>query len=160
MIARQLVDAVQKAGGIWSLNDLRSYRVIEREPIRIQYHQADIVTAALPSSGGIVLAEILNILEAYPLHRLDKTEQQHLKIEAMRRAYRDRAEYLGDADYVAVPQKMLQDKTYAAQLRATIQRHKATPSETLPAADFNESGQDTTQSPRPPHQTHSHLVVK
>ncbi|MBL4762504.1 MAG: gamma-glutamyltransferase [Gammaproteobacteria bacterium] len=143
-VAQQLVDAVQAAGGIWSKKDLRSYRVIEREPTRIQHHETKIVTAALPSSGGIVLAEILNILEKYPMHDLDKADQTHLIIEAMRRAYRDRAAYLGDADYVEVAQALLQDKSYAAGLAASIHRQRATQSDTLPTADVKTSGQDTT----------------
>ncbi|HHM06170.1 MAG TPA: gamma-glutamyltransferase, partial [Gammaproteobacteria bacterium] len=102
-VARKLVDGVRAAGGLWSLADLAAYRVVEREPVRGQYRGLNIISAAPPSSGGVALVTMLNILAGYDLTALDSVTRKHLIIEAMRRAYRDRAEYLGDPDFVTVP---------------------------------------------------------
>jgi len=131
-VARKMVRAVRKAGGIWTQKDLDEYRVKEREPITIHYHNSKIISAALPSSGGIVLAETLNILEGQPLTRVTPLERKRLIIEAMRRGYNDRARFLGDSDYVKVNQALLTSKAYAAQRRKTIGK-RATPSSSLPA---------------------------
>lgn len=130
--ARALVAGVQRAGGRWSAEDLAGYEVKVREPIRFGYRGYRIVTAPPPSSGGIVLAEMLNMLAGYDLGRLDRVHRTHLIVEAMRRAYRDRAEYLGDPDYVEMPVAELTSPLYAAGLRASIHPDKATPSELLP----------------------------
>lgn len=130
--ARRLVDGVQAAGGNWTLADLDAYRVREREPIVINYRGWRVVTAPPPSSGGIVLAEMLNILAGYDLARLGRVQRAHLVVEAMRRAYRDRAEYLGDPDHVQMPIAELTSPLYAAGLRASIHPGKATPSDMLP----------------------------
>lgn len=130
--AKQLVDAVRAAGGRWSLDDLATYEAKERTPIAFEYRGYHIVTAPPPSSGGIALAEMLNILSGYDLGKLDKVHQTHLVVEAMRRAYRDRAEYLGDPDYVKMPVAELTSPLYAAGLRASIHPDKATPSDLLP----------------------------
>ncbi|MEP7098376.1 MAG: gamma-glutamyltransferase [Dokdonella sp.] len=130
--ANQLVDAVRAAGGRWSLDDLANYEAKERAPIALDYRGFHIVTAAPPSSGGIALAEMLNILSGYDLGKLDKVHKTHLIVEAMRRAYRDRAEYLGDPDYVKMPVAELTSPLYAAGLRASIHPDKATPSALLP----------------------------
>jgi len=130
--AQRLVDGVQAAGGNWTLADLDAYRVREREPIVINYRGWRVVTAPPPSSGGIVLAEMLNILAGYDLPRLERTKRFHLVVEAMRRAYRDRAEYLGDPDHVQMPIAELTSPLYAAGLRASIHPDKATPSDMLP----------------------------
>jgi len=133
-VAERLVRGVRAAGGIWTLQDLADYRVIEREPLRGAYRGLRIVTAAPPSSGGMALLTMLNILSGYDLERLDIVMRRHLIVEAMRRAYRDRAEYLGDPDFVAVPVERLIHPWYAAGLRASIRPDRATPSAALPVA--------------------------
>ena len=143
-IADKLVKAVRAEGGIWTLDDLKKYRVIEREPIRGEYRGMKITSAALPSSGGIALLEILNQLEAYDLQNMPVSQRLHFIVEAMRRAYRDRAAYLGDSDLVSVPVKQLLDKNYAAGLRASMSATHATPSDTLPAVVQINSGNHTT----------------
>jgi gamma-glutamyltranspeptidase/glutathione hydrolase len=135
---------VQAAGGIWSRKDLTDYRVIEREPIRFNYRGMEITTAPPPSSGGVALATMLHILEGYPVSQLDESERVHLLVEAMRRAYRDRAEYLGDPDFVQVPVEQLTHKFYADGLRASIRSDRATPSAALPASQSTDSGFHTT----------------
>ncbi len=102
-VARKLVAGVRDAGGIWSRRDLRAYRVRERTPITGHYRGMEVVSAAPPSSGGVTLVEALNILAPYDLGTVDPAERVHLVVEAMRRAYHDRARYLGDTDYVDVP---------------------------------------------------------
>jgi len=151
-IAKKLVDAVQTEGGIWQLDDLKSYHIIEREPVQFQYHDMQVISVAPPSSGGIALATILQILQNYQLDSLDKVTQIHLIIEAMQRAYRDRAEYLGDSDFVEVPQQRLSHPWYATGLAAGISLEKATPSENLQSIIPNNNnpvihqteGQDTS----------------
>ncbi len=143
--ARKLIAAVTQAGGIWQDKDLREYAIVERQPVRGTYRGTRITTAALPSSGGIVLVEILNQLEAYDLSAMNEAGQLHHIVEAMRRAYRDRAEYLGDSDFVEVPQTMLLDKRYAAGLRQSIHPDKATPSAMLaPTVRETSQGRHTT----------------
>lgn len=143
-IAQRLIEGVQQAGGIWTHQDLQNYQLIERTPVRSQYHHITLTSAAPPSSGGIVLSTMLNILEGYELSSIDEAQQIHLMVEAMRRAYRDRAEYMGDSDFVDVPQSMLTSKDYAAGLRATIHPNLATPSRLLPGAVDDDKGRDTT----------------
>ncbi len=143
--ARRLVEGVRKAGGIWSMKDLADYRVIEREPIRGEYRGIRISAAAPPSSGGVALVAMLNMLEGYELERADTTLRTHLIVEAMRRAYRDRAEYLGDPDLVAMPLERLTHPFYAEGLRAGIHPDQATPSAALPGiAETAPKGRDTT----------------
>jgi len=138
------VQGVKDAKGIWSLEDLANYKVLEREPVRGNYRNMQIISAAPPSSGGIALLTMLNVLSAYPLNSMDKLQRTHFIVEAMRRAYRDRAIYLGDPDFVEVPSFMLLHSYYAAGLRATIHPDKATPSDLLPGVEFPLQGQDTT----------------
>lgn len=127
-LAGMLVEGVHKAGGIWSLNDLDSYKIKEREPVVIQYRGHRISSAALPSSGGIVLAQILNLLGGFDVSSLDPVKRQHLIIESIRLAYRDRARYLGDRDYVKVNESWLVSSAYAELLRKRIDPKSATPS--------------------------------
>ena len=142
--AELLVNGVRAAGGIWTLEDLQAYRVHEREPIRTQYKGYELVTAPPPSSGGIAIAEMLNMLEGYPLPELDKVLRTHLVVEAMRRAFRDRAIYLGDPDFFEVPVDMLTSQHYADGLRASIMPDQATPSGMLPGREGLRDGTDTT----------------
>ncbi|MGB5180449.1 MAG: gamma-glutamyltransferase [Gammaproteobacteria bacterium] len=142
--AHQLVEGVRAAGGIWSLQDLAEYRVVEREPVRGEYHGLRITSAAPPSSGGVALVSMLNMLADFPLQTLDEATRTHLVIEAMRRAYRDRAEFLGDSDFVDVPVAHLTSRAHARQSGATIRLQQATPSTTLNGKTMETEGLDTT----------------
>ncbi len=128
-VARALVDAVNRAGGVWRLSDLAGYRVIERVPLRFQYRGAWITTAALPSAGGVALAQSLQMLERFETGDARSPREAHLVIEALRRAFRDRAAYLGDADFVAVPVERLTSGAYARERAATINPGAATRSD-------------------------------
>jgi gamma-glutamyltranspeptidase/glutathione hydrolase len=129
--AELLVSGARSEGGIWTLEDLASYRVVEREPIRLGYEGYELITAPPPSSGGIAIAQILNLIEPYDLGSLDRVARVHLLSEAMRRAYRDRALYLGDPDFVDIPFDMLLSEHYASGLRASLRLDRATPSSSL-----------------------------
>jgi gamma-glutamyltranspeptidase/glutathione hydrolase len=129
--AQKLVASVNAEGGQWTAEELAGYHVAEREPIRFRYHDWDITTAPPPSSGGVALAEILNVVSGWDLRKLDAAHRTHVLVEAMRRAYRDRTIYLGDPDFTKVPMARLLSADYAAGLRATIHPDKATPSELL-----------------------------
>ena len=143
-IAEQLVSGIRNAGGIWSLQDLADYQVMERQPIMGRYKGIQVTSAAPPSSGGVALLTMLNILSGYQLEQLQPVSQIHLIIEAMRRAYRDRAEYLGDPDYVDIPVDRLTNPFYAAGLAASIRMDRATPSNTLPGLPADEEATHTT----------------
>ncbi|KRG46413.1 gamma-glutamyltransferase [Stenotrophomonas panacihumi] len=129
--ARKLLAGVKQAGGRWTAQELAGYQVKERAPISFQYRDWKITTAPPPSSGGIALAEMLQILEGWDLAKLDDVQRTHLVVEAMRRAYRDRTFFLGDPDFVTIPQRVLTSPDYAMGLRATINPDKATPSDLL-----------------------------
>ena len=144
-LAKSQVDAVREAGGIWTEHDLASYTVKLRAPIVGRYRGVRISTAAPPSSGGIVLLEALQILDQFDLQNTDATTRRHLISEALRRAYRDRAEFLGDPDFTTMPLARLLDPAYAARLAQTIDLRHATPSATLPQAGrAKPEGTDTT----------------
>jgi gamma-glutamyltranspeptidase/glutathione hydrolase len=143
-IARDLVSGVRAGGGIWTLEDLAAYRVVERKPLIGEYHGARIVSASPPSSGGVALLDALDILSGYDLKSVDSATHKHLVIEAMQRAYRDRAVYLGDPDFVAMPLAQLTSKDYAAGQRTSIRLDKAMPSDFLPGIESAPVGQNTT----------------
>lgn len=143
-VAEKLVDSVQKHGGVWSLQDLNQYQLVEREPIRFQFGDADFVTATLPSSGGIVLASIFNMLDQLDYRNADDTQKIHRLVEAMRRAYRDRAEFLGDMDYVDIPERRLTSKNYARELLSNFTSDSATSSSSLGKIGDDAAGTDTT----------------
>lgn len=143
-VAKKLVDGVRRMGGIWTLEDLAQYRVKEREPVYGEYRGARIVSASLPSSGGIALINALNILSAYDLKSLDGATRKHLIVEAMRRVHRDRAAHLGDPDFVTAPVEMLLHPFYAEGQRASLRIDRATPSDALPGVTTVEPGQQTT----------------
>src|SRR3977135_1361830 len=128
-VASRLVDGIRDAGGIMTLEDLKAYQPVIREPVRGSYRGFDIVSMPLPSSGGVVLLETLNILEGFPMHDLQQgsAPSLHVLIEAMKRAYADRARYLGDPAFVNAPIATLVAKDYAAKQRASIDRDRATP---------------------------------
>lgn len=143
-VAKKLVKSNNRAGGIWSLKDLKEYKVIEREPITSEYNGYRLTSVAPPSSGGVALAEMLNILSFYKIDQLSETNRIHVIVEAMRRTYRDRAEYLGDSDYVKVPLKKLTSKSYAQTLQQKIDFEKATPSSSLKGVADTSGGNHTT----------------
>lgn len=134
-IARKLVKAVNEAGGSMSLQDLANYQAIARVPVKGDYRGYEIVSMPPPSSGGIHIVQILNILEGYPLKDYGQNSAQtiHLMAEAMQLAYADRAEYLGDSDFIDVPASGLTSQAYADKLRALINPNKATPAATIKA---------------------------
>lgn len=132
-LAERMVTGVRDAGGIWTLADLADYRVVEREPIRSTYRGYELITASPPSSGGVAIAQILNIIEPFDLDGMDRLTRVHLLTEAMRRAYRDRALYLGDPDFVDMPVQMLLSPAYAAGQRTSLRLDRATPSASLAA---------------------------
>lgn len=141
-MAQRLVRSVRKHGGIWSLKDLQAYQVVERQPVVGRYHGWRIVSAAPPSSGGVVLLEMLNMLTQQDMSRMDEVDRIHYQVEVMRRAYRDRARWLGDEDFVKMPLQRLLSPAYARQLVANIDMKRATPSSRL--VDFRTEGHDTT----------------
>ena len=128
-VAEKLVKAIGDAGGIMTMEDLKSYQPAIRIPVRGSYRGYDIVSMPLPSSGGVGLVEILNILEGFPLAEMKQGSavSLHLLIEAMKRAYADRAHYLGDPAFVSAPVATLTTKDYAAKQRASIDLDHATP---------------------------------
>ncbi len=132
-MARELAAAVAKGGGLITADDLANYEVKEREPIRGTYRGYDIISAPPPSSGGIALVEILNILEGFDLAKLGNRSAQsiHLTVEAFRRAFYDRAEFLGDPDFAKIPVPQLLDKRYAEAWRESIDPNRASPSTDL-----------------------------
>ncbi len=125
-IAEKIAAAVRDAGGIMTADDLKNYKAIERPVVRGTYRGYDIVSMPPPSSGGVHLIEMLNILEGYDLGKLPREQALHDEIEAMKRAYADRAVYMGDPDSVKMPIAGLISKKYAATLRASI-ADKSTP---------------------------------
>ena len=143
-LAKRLVDGVRQLGGNWSLEDLASYQVKERTPIYGEYRGARIVSAPPPSSGGTALINALNILSGFDLQGSDGATRKHLVVEALRRAHRDRAEYLGDPDFVRVPIEQLLSPYYAAGQRASVRIDRATPSDALPGITSAPPGVQTT----------------
>jgi gamma-glutamyltranspeptidase / glutathione hydrolase len=148
-VAEKLVAGIRGAGGIMTLDDLKAYQPVIRVPLRGTYRGYDIVSMPLPSSGGVVLLEMLNILEGFPMHDIKQgsAPSLHLMIEAMKRAYADRARYLGDPAFVNAPIANLIAKDYAAKQRAGIDPDHATPSTLV------------LQPPREGHNTTHYSVV-
>jgi gamma-glutamyltranspeptidase / glutathione hydrolase len=126
--ARLIAEDMRRNGGLITLEDLRGYKVSERAPLRSTYRGHEIISMPPPSSGGVALISMLNILEGYDLRRTgwNSAETYHLLTETMRRAYADRAAYLADPDFVKIPVAGLTDKAYAARLRESIDRERAT----------------------------------
>lgn len=143
-VAEKLVAGARAGGGIWTLEDLAGYRVVEREPLLGDYRGTTVISAPPPSSGGVALINMLNILSGFGLDDLDEVTRIHLLAEAMRRAYRDRAEYLGDTDYVDVPLERLLHPFYAAGQRMSIRLDRVTPSDALPGIFEEPAGGDQT----------------
>jgi len=144
-LAQRLVDGVRKHGGIWSMRDLAEYRVVERKPVSGEYRGMKIVSASPPSSGGVAILEMLNILSGYDISAMPRASSVHLQVEAMRRAYHDRAVYLGDPDYVDVPVERLISPAHAHEVAKTISLDQATDSAELKPVDTHEDASpDTT----------------
>jgi gamma-glutamyltranspeptidase/glutathione hydrolase len=137
--AALIVDDIKRHNGVMTPADLRGYVAKEREPLRGKYRGYDVISMPPPSSGGAVLIEMLNILEGYELGKLESasSERYHLMTEAMRRAFADRAEFMGDTDFVKVPVAGLTDKSYAAKLRDTIRSDRASTSVEVNAGQPN-----------------------
>ncbi len=143
--AGEIADAVRAAGGVMTADDLGDYRAIERPPVRGTYRGYDVVAMAPPSSGGVGLIEMLNILEGYDLANTEKQKLLHLEVEAMKRAYADRTLFLGDPDKVKNPVERLISKDYAAAWRATIDPAHATPASAIHAGGaVDPEGHNTT----------------
>ncbi|HEY0322127.1 MAG TPA: gamma-glutamyltransferase [Pyrinomonadaceae bacterium] len=128
--ARLVVEDMKRHNGLMTLEDLRGYVAKERQPVRGSYRGFEVISMPPPSSGGVILLEMLNILEDYDLKSMDwaSSHTTHVLIETMRRAFADRAEYMGDTDFVRVPVQGLIDKAYARRIRGTIDPNRATPS--------------------------------
>ncbi len=134
-LAETLIAEVRDAGGIWTLEDLGQYRVIEREPVTIHWRGAEIVTAALPSASGVMLAQVFHMLGEDWLDEKRDAVRVHRLIEALRRAYLERAKHLGDPDHVDVPVERLTGAGYARELMADFDPERATPSRSLYRAE-------------------------
>jgi gamma-glutamyltranspeptidase / glutathione hydrolase len=139
-MARELAAAIHQGGGLVTAEDLAAYEVKEREPIHGSYRGYDIISAPPPSSGGVALVEILNILEGFDLAKLGNRSGDaiHLEAEAFRRAFYDRADFLGDPDYAKVPVAQLIDKKYAAAWRDSIDPNHASVSKDLKRPSFDQ----------------------
>jgi gamma-glutamyltranspeptidase/glutathione hydrolase len=166
-MARQIAAAVEQGGGLITAQDLASYQVKERRPIHGTYRGYEIVSAPPPSSGGIALVEALNILEGYDLGGLGSrsAESIHLTAEAYRRAFFDRAEFLGDPDFANIPVAQLVDKKYGVAWRASLDPHRASDSRQLKRPpEFTELERYAAQHPQPvvmrepEHTTHYSVV--
>ena len=142
--AKRLLAGVKAEGGQWTAKELAGYTVRERAPLTFQYNDWKVTTAPPPSSGGVALTQMLQILDAYDLSKLDEAQRTHLIVESMRRAFRDRTFYLGDPDFVQIPMKTLTSPYYAAGLRATINPQKATPSDQLSGQQTPLEDEETT----------------
>lgn len=166
-LAKEIAAAVLKGGGLITVDDLAHYEVKEREPVRGTYRGYEVVSAPPPSSGGTVLIETLNILEGYDLNRMGdrSAESIHFTVEAFRRAFFDRAEFLGDPDFSKLPIAQLIDKRYANAWRESIDPARASLSKELKRpAIFSELEQyaavhpAATVSPESNHTTHYSII--
>lgn len=143
-LATRLVEGINKAGGIWSMEDLASYQLVERPPLRVSLEGGrELISAPPPSAGGLILGQSLLMLQQLPWRAADRVERSHLTVEVLRRAYRDRS-LLGDPDYVSNPDAQMLDPAYLQRLAADIDRQRATPSEQLGPAGIWHEGDHTT----------------
>ena len=143
-VANEMLAAVNAAGGVWQRADLARYHIVERKPIAFDYRGMHIVSAAPPSAGGLTLAQALHILERFDLQAVDKVQRMHLVAEALRRAYHDRARYLGDPDFVSMPLGRLMSPDYGARRGQSIDLANATPSVNLDTIPDVRQGNHTT----------------
>jgi gamma-glutamyltranspeptidase/glutathione hydrolase len=151
-IAERLAADIQAAGGVMTAEDLKDYRAVERAPVRGTYRGYDVVAMPPPSSGGVALIEMLNILEGYDLGAGSAADALFLTVEAMKRAYADRAHFLGDPDAVEMPIAKLISKPYGEAWRATIDPAHATPASAIRAGE--------PQQPEGPNTTHYSVIDK
>ncbi|MDW3096050.1 MAG: gamma-glutamyltransferase [Gammaproteobacteria bacterium] len=143
-VAQKLVQGVQAAGGIWRLQDLAAYNIETRTPIKTEYHGIEIIMPPPPTSGGVVITQILAMLEQSQASlNLDDAESIHKVVEAMRRAYQDRAIYLGDPAYTDMPLNKLLNKEYAQEKFSSFSQAHASTSESL-VNKLESNGEDTT----------------
>lgn len=143
-IAQRLVAGVRQAGGIWSLDDLASYRSVWREPLRFKLaDQRELISSPPPSAGGVALAQSLAMLQRLPWQSAEPVQRSHYVLEVLRRAYRDRG-LLGDPDYVSNPINKLLARSYLTGLADGIDVYQATPSSALPPASAWREGDHTT----------------
>lgn len=161
-LARELAVAVQKGGGLITVEDLAHYEVKEREPVHGSYRGYDVISAPPPSSGGTVLIESLNVLEGYDLAKMQNRSAQsiHFTVEGFRRAFFDRAEFMGDPDFSKIPVAQLLDKRYAAAWRESIDPEHASASKELKRpAVFSELEQYAeTHPPQVPRRESNHTT--
>ena len=137
-VAQAMVDKTQATGGILSLEDLKAYEAKWREPVQFSYKDLNLISMGPPSSGGICLAQMLNMIEPYDLKSMghNSPEAMHLMVEAERRSYADRAHFLGDPDFVTIPQDQLLSKTYATERMGSYNNEKATASSAVSHGDI------------------------
>lgn len=163
-MAKQIAAAVQKGGGLITEQDLAEYNVVERAPIHGTYRGVDVYSAPPPSSGGVALVEMLNMLESYDLASLGNRSAQsmHLTVEAMKRAFYDRADFMGDPDFSNVPVNELIDKKYAAAWRQDLSPDRTTPARELKRPKFGDLDRNASLLPfqiiEPEHTTHYSVV--
>ncbi|NIP39729.1 MAG: gamma-glutamyltransferase, partial [Candidatus Dadabacteria bacterium] len=146
-IAKKIVSDMKENGGLITYDDLSSYKPVIRRPVHGNYRGYDIFSMPPPSSGGIHLIQMLNILEHFPIsnHGHNNSKTIHIMAEAMKLAYADRSKYLGDSDFIPVPIKELTSKQYAKSLSKKINLKTATSSETIkPGNPYHNGGNDTT----------------
>lgn len=143
-LAERLVAGVRAAGGIWTLQDLRDYRTVQRQPIRVPLAEGrELISAPPPSAGGLALAQSLLILQRLPWREAEPVQRSHLVVETLRRVYRDRG-LLGDPDFVDSPTATLLNPAYLQRLSDSIDSQRATPSSELPPAGTWKEGDHTT----------------
>lgn len=144
--AAKLITAIQEAGGIMTLEDLKRYRAVEREPVRGQYRGYGVVSMPPPSSGGVHIIQMLNVLQQFPIDKFghNTAETIHVMAETMKQAYADRSEYLGDPDYYKVPLKQLTNTDYAQKIASKIALNKTTPSAEIKPGDLAPYESDQT----------------
>lgn len=142
-VAQKLVQGVQEAGGIWQLQDLANYHIEKRSAIKVKYHGIEVIMPPPPTSGGVVITQILSMLEQVQSLDLNDAESIHTVVESMRRAYQDRAIYLGDPDYNKIPLDKLLNKNYAREKFSDFDQAKASTSQSLAGA-LESKGEDTT----------------
>lgn len=143
-LAKKLVDGVQNRGGSWTLEDLKAYQVVEREPLRQKLpNGAELISAPPPSAGGLILVQSLGMLQSLPWQAAETAQRTHYIVETLRRAYRDRG-VLGDPDFVQIPLKQLTAADYLKQQANSIDPNHATPSNSLPPAQSWREGDHTT----------------
>ncbi|MBV9086730.1 MAG: gamma-glutamyltransferase [Acidobacteriaceae bacterium] len=159
-IAKELSAWIRDHGGLITEQDLAGYKTKEREPVRGTYRGYEIISAPPPSSGGVTLIEILNIVEGYDLRKLEagSAEAIHLTTEAYRRAFFDRAELLGDPDFGRVPVAQLIDKRYAAAWRESLDPDRASQSSGLQRPTGVLEKLDEVAAAEPTHTTHYSVI--